>query len=256
MTSPYHWLLPVQASDYAATIDRGLYIIHAAMALIFVLWSVFFVYLLVRYRQRDGHKADRTHMPLSFSLAPDVAVLLFEILLIVVYAIPSWSRMKMDAPDPAQTTNVQVVAEQFNWNIRYPGPDGKFGRTDEKFVDFTNPLGIDPSDPAGKDDVVSRNELHFPVGKRVLVRLTAKDVIHDFFIPSFRIKQDAVPGLATPLWFTPTRVGHYELTCAQLCGVGHAAMRADVIVEDKASFDAWLASRRNAAPNPAATVQW
>ena len=247
MNGNYGWGLPVQASDFAAPIDSGIWIIHWAMAVIFVLWSIFFVYLLVRYRQRDGHKAEREHMGLAASMAPDIIVLAFEILLVIVYAVPSWSRMKQQVPDEKGATAIEVVAEQFNWNIRYPGADGKFGRTAPEFMDFTNPLGIDPADKAGSDDVVSVNDLRLPLNERVLIRLMSKDVIHSFFIPEFRVKQDAVPGLRVPVWFTPTRAGDYEITCAQLCGVGHAIMRADVKVLDRAGFDAWLAGKKAVA---------
>lgn len=240
--NPYGWLLPVQASSYAAKIDMGLWIIHAAMILIFVLWSVFFAYLLFAYRKRDGHKAERVHISHKASLAPDAAILAFELILVAVYAIPTWGDIKMRSPDEKDATVVEIVAEQFNWNVRYPGPDGKFGKTAAKYVDFSNPLGIDPEDPDGKDDIVTVNDMHFPVGKPVLARLSSKDVIHSFFIPSFRIKQDATPGLVIPVWFEPTLEGDYEVTCAQLCGVGHAIMRADVKVESQPAFDAWLAS--------------
>lgn len=259
MNGNYGWFLPVQASDFAPAIDRGIHIIHWAMGVIFVLWSVFFVYLLVRYRARDGHKPDRSHLPLSVSLAPDIAVLAFEVLLVVVYAVPNWNRMKRVPPPAEGSLQVEVRAEQFNWSVRYPGLDGKFGKTQPGAVDFTNPFGIDEADPAGADDVVAVNELRFPVNERVLVRLTSKDVIHSFFIPEFRVKQDAVPGLAVPVWFTPTLEGDFELACAQLCGVGHAIMRADVKVTDRAAFDQWLAAKKSAtlaAAPKAAVEQW
>jgi cytochrome c oxidase subunit 2 len=238
----YSWLLPVQASSFAAKIDFGLWVIHAAMILIFVLWAIFFGYLLIAYREREGHKAERVHIPHWKSLAPDAAVLFFELVLVALYAIPTWSSVKMSVPDEKDSTVVEIVGEQFNWNVRYPGVDGKFGKTRPDLVDFANPLGIDPSDPAGADDIVTVNDMHFPVGKPVLARLSSKDVIHSFFIPSFRIKQDATPGLVIPMWFEPTLEGDYEVTCAQLCGVGHAIMRADVKVESQADFDKWLAS--------------
>jgi len=241
--NPYTWLLPVQASSYAAKIDMGIWIIHAAMILIFVLWSIFFAYLLFAYRQRKGHKAERVHISHTASLAPDAAVLIFELILVAVYAIPTWNDIKMSTPSEDESTLVEIVGEQFNWSVRYAGVDGKFGKTDGKFIDFSNPFGIDPADEAGKDDVFAVNDMHFPVNKPVLARLTSKDVIHSFFIPSFRIKQDATPGLVIPVWFTPTLEGDYEVTCAQLCGVGHAIMRADVKVESQAEFEKWLASR-------------
>jgi len=244
MLSNYGLTFPVQASSFAAQIDRGIGILHVAMVLIFVAWGIFFTYLLIKYRAREGGKADRSHVSLQVSIAPDIAVLSFEILLVVFYAVPTWSKIKMNFPDKADALNIEVVAEQFNWNVRYPGPDGTFGKVDAKLIDFANPLGIDPTDPAGLDDVVTVNEMRLPVDKTVLVALSSKDVIHNFFIPAFRIKQDATPGLKIPVWFKPTREGHYEITCAQLCGVGHAIMRADVHVESTEAFSQWLAAQK------------
>lgn len=246
MTGNYGWLLPVQASTFAADIDRGIWILHIAMIFIFVAWSIIFAYLLIRYRARTGGKVDRSEISLKASIAPDIAVLTFEILLVIFYAVPNWSRIKMNFPKPAEALNIEIVAEQFSWNIRYPGPDGTFGRTSISLVDFANPLGIDPADPAGADDIVTVNEMRLPNNKPVLAKLSSKDVIHSFFIPAFRIKQDATPGLAVPIWFTPTREGHYEITCAQLCGVGHAMMRADVFVQRPEEFDKWLAAQKSA----------
>ncbi|OIO12060.1 MAG: cytochrome c oxidase subunit II [Elusimicrobia bacterium CG1_02_63_36] len=254
----YSWLLPVQASSFAARIDLGLWIIHAAMILIFVLWTIFFAYLLVAYRQRDGHKAERIHIDHWKSLAPDAAVLFFELSVVALYVIPTWSSLKMSLPDEKDSIVVNIVAEQFNWNVHYPGPDGKFGKRSAALIDFSNPLGIDPTDPAGADDFVTVNDMHFPVGKPVLARLSSKDVIHSFFIPAFRIKQDAVPGMVVPLWFEPTLEGDYEVTCAQLCGVGHAIMRADVKVQSRTDYDRWFASMapvKKAGPS-GATEEW
>ena len=138
------------------------------------------------------------------------------------------------------------VAEQFGWNIQYPGPDGQFGRKSFEFIDSSNVLGLDPEDPAGKDDVVTLNQLYIPTGKPTLVYLSSKDVIHSFFIPEFRIKQDATPGMKVSMWFEPNRVGKYEIGCAQLCGIGHATMRGDVEVQTPEDFDAWL--KRQAVP--------
>ncbi len=240
--NPYSWLLPVQASSFAAKIDTGMWVIHILMFIIFFGWLIYFVYLLVAYREREGHKAQRVHISHKASLAPDIIVFASELLIVFAIALPIWSQVKMTMPDENKSTRVEIVGEQFNWNVRYPGPDGKFGKTNSAFVDFSNPFGIDPSDEAGHDDIVVVNDMHFPVGKPVLARLTSKDVIHSFFIPSFRIKQDATPGLVVPVWFEPTLEGNYEVTCAQLCGVGHAIMRADVKVESQAEFDKWLAS--------------
>ena len=240
--SNYGWGLPIQASTYANDIDFGLYLIHGAMFLIFILWGIFFTYLLLKYRQRPGvpAKGGEEHESL-IGLLPDVLVMTFEIALIAFYAIPSWSRIKMQVPAEADSSVVEIVAEQFAWNIHYPGPDGKLGRRVPSLVHFTNPIGLDASDPASKDDVVSANELHMPLGKPTLMRLTSKDVIHSFFVPEFRIKQDAMPGMNIPVWVQPTAVGVYEIGCAQLCGFGHSLMRGTVVVETPEAFAAYLA---------------
>lgn len=259
MSGNYGLFLPVQASSFAAEIDRGIWILQAAMIFIFAAWGVFFAYLLIRYRAREGRAADRSEVSLKASIAPDIAVLTFEVLLVVFYAVPTWSKIKMGVPEDPGAVKIEIVAEQFNWNIRYPGPDGVFGRKDAALVDFANPLGLDPADQAGLDDVVLVNELRLPVGKTIVARLTSKDVIHSFFIPAFRIKQDAAPGMIVPVWFQPTLTGHFEITCAQLCGVGHAMMRADVVVQEPGDFTAWLAAQKPAVlakVKPAASEEW
>jgi len=271
-----NWGLPVAASTYAGKIDFGIWLIHAAMLGIFVMWGIFFTYLLVKYRKRDGVPAQRDEhdetpagisVPDSISkfpfaqllykhsgelksLIPDIAVMLFEIGLIVFYALPGWSSIKMQMPDEKDALVVEVVAEQFGWNVRYAGPDGKFGRRLPELVHFNNPIGLDRTDPDAADDVVVGNELHLPLGRKALIKLTSKDVIHDFFVPEFRIKQDAMPGMMIPVWVEPTKAGRYEIACAQLCGFGHALMRGDVYVDTPEDFEKWLKSRAAAAPKP------
>ena len=244
MTSTnYGWGLPVAASTFAKEIDFGIYLIHGAMFLIFILWGIFFTYLLIRYRHRSGVAAAGHHPKLFWSLLPDMLVLIFEVTLIVVYAIPVWSRIKIKTPSRERSNVVEVMAEQFAWSMRYPGPDGKFGRKDVKFVDSANVMGIDPEDPAGKDDIVSINEMHVPLGIPTIAELTSKDVVHSFFVPEFRIKQDAVPGIKMDVWFEPTLLGRFEIGCAQLCGVGHANMRGDVYVQTPEEYESWLAAQ-------------
>jgi cytochrome c oxidase subunit II len=138
---------------------------------------------------------------------------------------------------------VRVVAEQFAWNIQYPGPDGTFGRTRLDLVRPENPLGLDISDPAAKDDVWTQNQLNLPVGRPVIVHLSSKDVIHSFGLPQMRVKQDAIPGIEQRLWFTPTKTGEWEIACSQLCGLGHYRMRGFYTIQTQADFNAWLASQ-------------
>lgn len=251
MSSKFNWGLPAAASSYAGQIDLGIGIIHWAMLLIFILWGVFFTYLLIRYRRREGVAAQRESEHGLWGLAPDVVVMLFEIGLIAFYAVPVWSRIKMTFPREESAVRVDVIAEQFAWNVHYPGADGKFGRRDVEFVTFGNPIGLDREDPAAADDVVVANELRLPLGKPALINLSSKDVVHSFFVPEFRIKQDAVPGMVIPVWIEPTLAGTYDLSCAQLCGFAHSLMRGDAIVESPEKFEQWLKGR--ASPAQAAT---
>jgi cytochrome c oxidase subunit II len=248
--------LPIPASTYADQIDFGIRLIHWAMFAIFILWGIFFTYLLVRYRRKDGVAAERDaeHGSPLKALLPDFIVMAFEIALIVFYAIPVWNSIKINMPKGEAANKVDVVAEQFAWNVIYPGPDGKFGKRDPNLIHFTNPVGIDYSDPASADDVVLANELHMPLEKPTLIRLMSKDVIHSFFVPEFRIKQDAVPGMEIPVWVEPTKTGTFEISCAQLCGFAHSLMRGDVMVHEPAEFDTWLKeqSANVAAAAPAA----
>ncbi|MBI4374929.1 MAG: hypothetical protein HY549_00610 [Elusimicrobia bacterium] len=244
MTGNYGWGLPIAASSYAKDIDFGIRIIHWAMIAIFVLWGIFFTYLLIRYRRKDGVPAEPEdgHEGLK-SLLPDIVVMVFEIGLIVFYAIPVWSRIKTQFPIASNSQQIDIIAEQFAWNVHYPGPDGRFGKRDPELIHFTNPVGLDQADPAAADDIVTANEIRMPLGKPTLIRLSSKDVIHSFFVPEFRIKQDAVPGMVIPVWVEPTREGTYELACAQLCGFAHSLMRADVHVQNQADFDAWYKTK-------------
>ncbi len=257
MSGNYGWGLPIAASTYAQDIDFGIRLIHYAMFTIFILWGIFFTYLLIRYRRRPGVAAEREkehHGILSTSLMPDIIVMVFEIGLIVFYAIPVWSRIKTDFPDEKDSNRIDIIAEQFAWNVHYPGKDGKFGKRDVKFIHFSNPIGLDRDDAAASDDVVMANEIHLPLGKPTLIHLMSKDVIHSFFIPEFRIKQDAVPGMTIPVWVEPSLKGKYEVSCAQLCGFAHSVMRADVYVDTPEEYDAWLAAQGQkaaaAAPKP------
>ncbi len=149
----------------------------------------------------------------------------------------SWARI---ATRSAGEEVIEVHAHQFAWSFRYPGPDGVFGRTGIKFISDAggNPVGIDPKDPDGKDDVVTAS-LRVPAGRDVLLRLHSRDVIHDFFVRELRTKQDIVPGMEIPLELHVEQPGTYEIACAQLCGLGHSQMRSVLIVMPPAEYDQW-----------------
>jgi cytochrome c oxidase subunit 2 len=235
------WLaLPVAASEHAPQLDNMNGLVHWLMLLLFVGWGAFFLYTLVRFRSRRNPKADYAGMRSHFSSWLEVGVGVAEAVLLIAFAIPAWATRVSDFPTAEQATLVRVVAEQFAWNVHYPGPDGEFGSTDVKLVTPDNPLGLDRKSMHAADDITTINQLNLPVNKPVIVHLTSKDVIHSFGLPNFRVKQDANPGLMTPLWFTPNRPGEYEIACSQLCGLGHFRMRGFVTIQSEDEFQKFL----------------
>jgi cytochrome c oxidase subunit 2 len=247
----YSYGLPVAASTYAARVDTALYILHVGMVAIFILWTLFFAYCLIRYRRGKNPQADpNVHKWTIASFLPDAAILTFELWLIFVFGLPIWSQIKEEFPPESKANVVELVAEQFAWNFHYAGPDGVFGKRDPKQISPDNLIGLDASDPAGKDDILTLNELHVPLGKPTLLYMTSKDVIHSFFVPEFRVKQDVVPGMRVPLWFEPNKTGQYEIGCAQLCGLGHYRMKGVVTVYSPEEFEAKLKEIKQAATQP------
>lgn len=251
--------LPVQASTHAAEIDQMISLVHWLMAILFVGWGIFFLFVLVRFRSGANPRASYTGAKGKISKGLEVAVAVVEVILLVFYAIPAWAKRVKAFPAENEAVVVKVVGEQFAWNVQYPGPDGKFGRTDVKLVAADNPLGLDRTDPAAKDDVTTINQLNLPVDRPVLVHLSSKDVIHSFSLYEMRVKQDAIPGMSIPVWFIPNRVGNYEIACSQLCGLGHFRMRGFLNVQSQADFQKWFDDQerelRPAAPaRPAAAT--
>jgi cytochrome c oxidase subunit 2 len=236
-----NWLgLPVEASTHAADIDHMLVLVHWLMLVLFVGWGAFFLFVLVRFRRGANPKASYAGAKGKIAKSTEIAVALVEVILLVGYAIPAWALRVRQLPAENTATVVHVVGEQFAWNVHYPGPDGKFGRTSIKLVSADNPLGLDRTDPNAKDDVTTINQLNLPVDRPVLVHLSTKDVIHSFGLYEMRVKQDAIPGMQIPVWFVPNRVGDYEITCSQLCGLGHFRMRGFVTVQSAADFQKWM----------------
>jgi cytochrome c oxidase subunit 2 len=236
------WLgLPVAASAHAGEVDQIMVLVHWLMLVLFVGWSAFFLYVLVRFRRRANPVATHSGIRGSWSTWIEGGVLAAEVALLVFFSIPVWSARVDAFPSEMQSTVVRVVAEQFAWNVHYPGADGRFGRTSLQLLGPANPLGLDRSDPAAKDDITTINQLYLPVDKPVIVHLSSKDVIHSFALPQMRVKQDAIPGIPQPVWFTPRQTGRWEIPCSQLCGLGHYRMRGFYTVQTQAEYDAWLA---------------
>jgi len=255
----YGWWLPPDVSVHGAKIDQLISVLHWFMLLLFVGWGIFFVYCLIRFRARPGHTALYAPVKAMATKYIEAAIVVIEVFLLFGLSTPVWLAYKNNEPSGKNALHVHVVAEQFAWNFHYAGKDGKFGRSDAQLISGDNPLGLDPEDAAGKDDITSVNQFHVPVHTPVVVEVTSKDVIHSFNIPVLRVKQDTIPGQRIPIWFKATQAGHFELACAQLCGLGHYRMRADVFVdtpEDYAKWEKETAPQQEAAPQePQPTAQ-
>jgi cytochrome c oxidase subunit II len=237
--------LPTDASAHGPHLDYMTNLVHWLMLVLFVGWGAYFLFVLFRFRSGRNPQADAVGVRSHFSTYTEVAVAAIEAILLFAFAIPAWSSWVKPYADDVDPLVVRVVAEQFAWNVQYSGPDGVFGARDVHLVTSSNPLGIDPDDPAGQDDVTTINQLRLPVDRPVQVMLSSKDVIHSFGLPVMRVKQDAVPGMEMPVRFTPVKTTgdeHWEIACSQLCGLGHYRMRGFLTVLPAADFDAWMAA--------------
>lgn len=201
------WLgMPDLASAHGGEIDRLMLIIHIFMVLFFAGWLLFGCYTLIRFRQRKNPKADYQGTRSNATHYMEIGIVTFEIALLLVFSIPFWSQYVAARPEITDDTiEVRVVAQQYVWNIHYPGADGIFGPTDINLInDATNPIGLDRKGLGAADDIVTMNQLHLPINRPVVIHLTSKDVIHSFGVPEFRVKQDAIPGITATVQFTPT----------------------------------------------------
>lgn len=241
-------LLPPAASGHASMLDAVLLSVHAHMLLIFVAWLALFVIALVKFR-KGAHPEPRTQgAGATFAAIAIGLVIAGDVIILTTQALPAWAARNeppFDSaqgrpPAGAQPVEIRVAAEQFAWNIHYPGPDGVFGRTGRPFISASNPAGIDRSDPAAADDIGVLNVLMLPVNRTAVIQLTSRDVIHSFTLNEMRVKQDANPGMTARVWFTPTQTGDWEIACSQLCGLGHYRMRGEYHVVDDATFQSFL----------------
>jgi len=232
--SPWWWT-PL-ASNWGY-IDDTIIITFWITGAVFTAVVLFMAWCVLRYRHREGVRAayqpenKKLETWLTIGTAVGVAAMLAPGLYV-------WAHF-ITVPDGA--AEVEVVGQQWQWNFRLPGEDGKLGRSDARLVSFENPLGIDPDDPTGQDDlVIEAADLHLPVDKPVKMVLRSIDVLHDFYVPEFRAKMDMVPGMVTYFWLTPTRTGTFEILCAELCGVSHGFMRGTLMVDTEQDYRAWL----------------
>jgi cytochrome c oxidase subunit 2 len=247
ITGEYGPHLPTDISVHGYRVDRLIHFMHAFMIVLFVGWGIYFVMCLVRYREGAGRPASYDLIKAKPSKWAEYGVIIIEAVFLFALTMPVWASIKNDLPtETEKPVRLRVLAEQFAWNFHYPGPDGKFGKTAPEFVNTaTNPAGRDLSDKDGQDDLVS-GEMHIPVNVPVICDITSKDVIHSFFVPVLRVKQDAIPGMRIPIWFQtkPGTMGNYEIACAQLCGNNHYSMKALMVVEpSREAFEAWVAEK-------------
>ncbi len=236
--------MPALASRHGAGIDAMLNYLLITVGALFLIGHVVLGYFVWRgcRRSKIGPRFATRRVEVTLSAALGLAMAIVAEGGVVVIGMPVWAEY-FDAATPADAVTIEVTAQQFAWNVRYPGPDGRFGRTDPRLIDDAlNPIGRDPADESGADDLMTINEITVPVGRPVRVRLKSKDVIHSFFLPNFRVKQDAVPGMTPEVLFLPTLEGQFEIACAELCGLAHYRMRGFFNVVSEPQFAAWLRS--------------
>jgi cytochrome c oxidase subunit II len=216
--------LPVDVSTFGREIDSLFYVIYYITGATFILVTFLMILFLVIYRQKEGRRATYSHgnttLEIIWTIIPAAILVVLSFM-----SVSTWAKVKRFAPD--SDFELQVTAKQFNWEVVYPGPDGKFGT---------------------QDDVLFDNDLHVPVNKVVRVHLLSKDVIHSFFLPNLRLKQDAVPGRNILVWFEATKPGKYELPCAELCGFGHSGMKGWLYVHTPEEYAKW--AQESLAPRP------
>lgn len=247
------WLneyMPPDYSAHGAQLDQLNVWVHWLMLILFVGWGLLFLFMLLRFRATRHPKASYHGTKSHASKWAEIGVFVVECVLLFGISIPAWSRWTQRPAASTSPLEIRVVAEQFAWNVHYPGPDGIFGKTDVNHVSSSNPLGLDVADPHAKDDVATMNQLHLEVNRPVIIRLTSKDVIHSFFLPYMRVKQDATPGMEVPVHFTPVKTSGaetWEIACAQLCGLGHYRMRGQLQVHSKSDFGKWMTSQEPVA---------
>jgi cytochrome c oxidase subunit 2 len=227
------------ASEHGELLDHMLGVVHWFMLALFVGWSIFLVICFYRFRASKNAKADYHGVRGHASTHIEVGVVIVEAILLLGFAFPLWARQADGFPQDADVVKVRAMGEKFLWNFHYAGDDKNLGIWNPRLLSGANMVGRDFADPNGKDDFVNPGTMKLPVGRAVIVDVASKDVIHNLALVPMRAAQDATPGVKSHMWFKPTRTGTWDIICGQLCGPGHAQMRATVEVVDGAEFDEW-----------------
>ena len=238
LLSPWWWT-PI-ASNWGY-IDTTLIITFWITGIVFAAIVLFVAYCVFRFRHRPGRQAAyepesrRLEAWLTGLTGLGVAAMLAPGLIV-------WGQF---VRVPENASQVEIVAQQWRWSYRLPGADGRLGAADIRHISDENPLGLDPQDASGRDDVIiDGGDLHLPLGRPVKVLLRSIDVVHNFYVPEFRAKMDMIPGMVTYFWFTPTRTGTFDALCNEVCGVSHYAMRGKVIVDPEPQYRTWLEEQK------------
>lgn len=244
------WWLTEIASNWGA-IDNTILITMWVAGFVFLAVNLFLAFAVWKYRYDKNRRANyepenkKLEMWLTSFTAVGVASMLAPGLFV-------WASF-VQVPDDAH--QVEIVGQQWQWSYRYPGADGILGTADTAYITHDNPLGVNPEDPNGRDDIiVETKEMHLPVDENVHLLLRSKDVLHDFTVAQFRVKMDMVPGSVTYMWLQPQKTGRYDILCEEHCGLGHFVMRGSVVVEERADFEAWLATQKTFAQTQAAAA--
>jgi cytochrome c oxidase subunit 2 len=244
------WWLPRNVSNFGHEIDFIFYVILWLTGVTAVLVFSTMIYFIVKYRARAGVGAIHSHGNNTLEVVW-TTIPVFIFLALAIYGNEMWTRMRMETP-PNDALQLAVVGEQFGWNLRYPGPDGKLAKMDAQKVGKDNPFGVDPNDPDGRDDFTTYNDMVIPVGKAVRLHLGSKDVIHSFYVPEFRLYQDMVPGRVYDfVWFKTDAIGQFQLACNQLCGQGHYKMFGKLGVVTPEEFAVWAQGKAPTAATAA-----
>ncbi len=238
------WWLPQAITAHARAVDAQFMLTLVGTGIIFILAQAALGYAVWRFgRARPGpasYNKGNDRWEVLWTTATTVLFVGLTLMGYTVWAEARFIDARSEEP-AADRVVVEVTGQQFVWNMRYPGRDGKFGPLDNKLIDDTlgNPVGVDRSDPAGKDDIIVPR-MAVPVNREVELILRSKDVLHNFFVPELRIKLDTVPGLLGKLRFKPEKTGTYEIACSELCGLGHYKMRSFLDVMEPADYEKWL----------------
>ena len=234
-------LLPIAGSEHAAAFDGVLSAVHVHMAIQALAWGSFFLLCLIRFRRRPQRRTARHDVHPVVAVLAIGAVIVGDAMLLATSALPVWLEHAAVPSSDLEPIEIHVMAEQFAWQVHYPGPDGRFGPTRATLISATNPVGIDRSIESGRDDVGLTNILTVPLGKPVVLQLSSRDVVHSFTLNEMRVRQDAIPGTLAHAWFTPVIAGTWEIGCSQLCGLGHYRMRGAFSVLRAEEWEQWQA---------------